>query len=1009
MALTLSRYRLMAKLGAGGMGEVYLAEDSRLGRKVAVKLLPAPCAVDADRMRRFELEARAASGLNHPNIVTVYDVGEADGTPFIALEYVEGRTLRGLVSQRLAADAVASIGAQVGRALAAAHAAGIVHRDVKPENVMVREDGYVKVLDFGIARLMSSMEATAADTRARTAPGIAVGTVRYMSPEQARGEEVTGATDVFSLGLVLYELATGRHPFGDAAGAAIWHALGPPTVTPPSRVNPEIPATMAALIQQMLEADPRRRPAPGDVASILDQLVGARFQPLPPSRVARVSTTHIVGREGERDALQAAFESVEAGRGQIVCIVGEPGIGKTTLVEDFLGELAAGIRPCVLARGRCSERLAGTEAYLPWLEALGGLLHSDARELVARLLRVLAPTWYAEVAPQASDTAPAAPYSAESGPGSPQRLKRELSAFLQEVTRLRPLVLFVDDLHWADVSTVDLTAYLASRFDSIRLLMVVAYRPSELRLARHPFLELLPDLQARRVCQELALEFLSRQLVDRYLALEFPDHRLPPALTELIHGKTEGSPLFVTDVVRYLRDRQVVAKSQGHWVLQGQLPDIEHDLPASTRAMIERKIAQLDDEDRRLLVAASVQGDEFDSAVVADALALDPGQVEERLANLERVHAFVRSVGERELPDRALTLRYRFTHMLYQNALYASLGPTRRAELSRSVADALLARHGSVGTVASELAKLFEAARDLPRAAGYYVLAAQGAARIFAYQEVITLARRGLKLLETLPDTPERRRQELDVLTVLGPAMSVIKGYAVPEVVQIYTRARELCRQSGEETPQLFPVLYNLWVIHNLRGEQQRAFELADRCVVLAEHAQDSGLLLLAREAIGESSVLSGEFQSARQHLEQAFALYDAELHHPLAVVYQYDPGVISCIMLAYALWYLGFQDQALKKMQAAVRLAEAYEQPHSLALAWCHASLLHHLRGETKMARERAEATLELANEQGLPFWLAYARILLGKGPRAGGGSRSRHCRDPRGHRWISRDRLGK
>lgn len=601
----------------------------------------------------------------------------------------------------------------------------------------------------------------------------------------------------------------------------------------------------------------------------------------------------------------------------------------------------------------------------------------------------MAPTWYAEIVPQALDVALGSPATIESTSGSPQRLKRELGTFLQEVTRLHPLVLFVDDLQWADVSTVDLTAYLASRFDSIRLLMVAAYRPSELRLARHPFLQLLPDLQARGVCRELALGFLTRPDVERYLALEFPDHRLPTALSELIHGKTEGSPLFVTDLVRYLRDRHVVAESQGHWVLQGVLPEIQHDLPESMRAMIERKIAQLEDEDRRLLVAASVQGYEFDSAIVAQVLALDAADVEERLARLERVHAFVRMVEERELPDHTLTLRYRFVHMLYQNALYGSLGPARRADLSRSVADAMLACHGGIGgTVASELASLFEAARDLSRAADSYVIAAQSAARIFAYQEVITLAQRGLKLLKKLPDTPERRRQELDVLTVLGPAVSVIKGYAVPEVVQIYTRARELCQQSGEEAPRLFAVLYNLWMIHDLRGEQQRAFELAEQCLGLAERAQDSGLLLLAREAMGESLLFSAEFESAREHLEQAFALYDAERHHTLAVVYQYDAGVICSIPSAHALWHLGYPDQALKKMQTAATLAGAYAQPHSLALAWCHAALLHHLRGETRAARDRAEAALALADEQGLQFFLAYAHILLGRAQVQEGGA---------------------
>src|SRR5262249_8056483 len=198
----------------------------------------------------------------------------------------------------------------------------------------------------------------------------------------------------------------------------------------------------------------------------------------------------------------------------------------------------------------------------------------------------------------------------------------------------------------------------------------------------------------RGICREVALVFLSRPDLARYLALEFPQHRFPDELAALIHAKTEGNPLFMVDLLRHLRDRQVLTQDQGRWVLARSLPDLERELPESVRNMIERKIAQLSDEDRRLLVAASVQGSGFEAAVVARALALGAAEVEEQLERLERVHAFIRLVGEYEFPDRTLTLRYHFVHVLYQNALYASLRPTRRASLSAAVAQALIGYHG---------------------------------------------------------------------------------------------------------------------------------------------------------------------------------------------------------------------------------------------------------------------------------------------------------------------------
>ena len=332
----------------------------------------------------------------------------------------------------------------------------------------------------------------------------------------------------------------------------------------------------------------------------------------------------------ERAELRAAFESVEVGRGLLLCIAGEPGIGKTTLVEDFLSEITRAGQPCIIARGKCSERLAGTEAYLPLLEALDSLLGSADRDSAGHLMKQLAPHWYDQVAPS-SDAASSDSRLGERAAISQERMKREMGAFIQELSGRRPLVLFFDDLHWADASTIDLLGYLASKFEAMRLLIIVTYRQSDLLLEKHPFLQLKPDLQARGLCHEIPLEFLSRAEIEEYLALEFPENRFPAEFAALIHAKTEGSPLFMADLARYLRDRQVITQERGAWVLAQSVPELERALPESVRGMIERKIIHLSEEDRRLLVVASVQGYEFDSAIVTRALGADAADVEERL------------------------------------------------------------------------------------------------------------------------------------------------------------------------------------------------------------------------------------------------------------------------------------------------------------------------------------------------------------------------------------------
>lgn len=251
--LEVGNYRIEKLLGAGGMGEVYLASEARLNRKVALKILPPEFVADAERVTRFEREARAVSALNHPNLVTIHDLGSLDGLHYIAMEYVEGQTLRELAAGRLKLKEILSVVAQAAEALAAAHRAGVVHRDVKPENIMVRADGYVKVLDFGLAKLLEA--STDVDAAAETQAGAVMGTLAYMSPEQAAGEPLDARTDVWSLGVVLYELATGRKPFAGSNRRETFNAILSEEPVPATETVPELPSELDHVLSKALEKD----------------------------------------------------------------------------------------------------------------------------------------------------------------------------------------------------------------------------------------------------------------------------------------------------------------------------------------------------------------------------------------------------------------------------------------------------------------------------------------------------------------------------------------------------------------------------------------------------------------------------------------------------------------------------------------------------------------------------------------------------------------------------------
>jgi tetratricopeptide (TPR) repeat protein len=837
-----------------------------------LKLLPEVYAQDPRALERFQREARTASALNHPHICTIYDIGEYQGQPFLVMELIEGQTLRAHASEHPPLAVLAELIGQAAKALTVAHAAGIVHRDIKPENVMVRRDGYVKVLDFGLARRLTAGLASAPSSDV-TEPGELLGTVHYMSPEQARGETASSASDIFALGIVLYELAVGQHPFPADSQVGVLHAIIAQPPLSPSRLNPEIPAPLEGLLLRMLEKDPRLRPSAAEVDAGLSVLAGT-MSGLKVGPGLLSTQRHTVGRQHELAELRAGFASASAGRGLLLCVAGEPGIGKTTVVEEFLDELAAGNRTCRLARGRCSERLAGTEAYLPLLEALDSLLQGRGGDAMAQVMKVVSPTWYVQIAPLAADDSSFARVREEAKVASQERLKRELAAFFQEVARLQPLVLFLDDVHWADASTVDLLAYVGSKCAAMRLLLVLSYRPSDLLLSQHAFLHVKMELQGRGVCREVSLAFLSRSDLERYLVLEFPEHGFPAEFAGLIHGRTEGNPLFMVDLLRYLRERSVIAQEQGRWELTQSVANIQQDLPESVRSMIQRKIERLGESDRRLLVAASVQGYEFDAAVVAKALASEAADVEERLEGLEQVHAFVCRLQEREFPDATLTLHYRFVHVLYQNTLYASLTPARKGALSIAVAEALLGYYGEQNAaVASELALLFEAGRDFARAADYFVVAAQNAAHVYANQEAVVLLGRALANAEKLRG-PARQSRILAAAMRRAPLYQTLARF--DEAISDCELSEKVAEEGGNRDAQIDAICGKAWTLFYCKrlGEME---ECGNQAVELARRAKSRVGLASAEGVLAGHRLCIGDLSAAEDYLDRAMPVLKEE------------------------------------------------------------------------------------------------------------------------------------
>ena len=317
-----------------------------------------------------------------------------------------------------------------------------------------------------------------------------------------------------------------------------------------------------------------------------------------------------------------------------------------------------------------------------------------------------------------------------------ERMLREMVDALGALASAAPVVLHLEDLHWADPSSIDLLRRLCQDAGKQRLLVTGTFRPEDVERGNHPFKNFLLEMQAHNQCEEMALGLLSREHLATYLDTRFAPNRFEPELAALIHRKTEGQPLFATSLVQFLVERGDIARVGDHWILTRPLSELDLEAPVNVRKMIRKKIEALEAEDRRALEYASIQGEEFTSAVLAGLLEMDDLALEERLDRLDKVHRLIQTMGEDELPDGTLTTRYRFTHVLYQNALYNDLVNKRRVLLHRQTGDLMIRFYGDQAPrFATQLAMHFERGRDFGRTVEFLIHAGDNARQINANEK----------------------------------------------------------------------------------------------------------------------------------------------------------------------------------------------------------------------------------------------------------------------------------
>jgi predicted ATPase len=625
--------------------------------------------------------------------------------------------------------------------------------------------------------------------------------------------------------------------------------------------------------------------------------------------------------------------------------------------------------------GHCFEQFGTAEPYLPLWEALAHLNRTHPTPALATLIERHAPTPDLVMAGDASRLAGSEPRVAS------ERMLRDLADTLESLAHDRPLVLVIEDLHWADYSTLDLVSALARRRGPARLMIVGTFRPGELPTLEHPLRKVAQDLVARRLCCEIAMSPLDEDAVGRYLAARFPGVAFPKELPSRLHQRTGGHPLFLASVIDDLIEREVLHDDS---VVRA----LDAEVPPTVRAVIETQFDRLASDEQRLLEAAVVAGVEFSAAAVAAILGHDVIAVEDACDSLARRHRFLAAAGDVEWPDGTLAAQYRFLHELYHNVVFTRLPAARRAQLHRALAVRLeRAWESKPNENAAELALHFEQGRDFAKAIGFLYEAARRATRQYAHREAVAYLRRAVAALDRVPDAP-RAKLELPILKSLAVQLQVTEGFAAPEVRQIQARARVLCE--GLDDPRAtFPVLWGIWLFHKVRSDLRDAERLSRQLLEMATGLGDTTFLLQAYQAISVTSLCLGEPLRCIEQMSHTAAIYDPARDSANTEVYGQDPRVATLAFGAVACQIGGRPDEALAASAAALELAKKLGQPSSYALALHFAAMLHQHRGDLEGVERHARASVELSRWEGFSFWHAGGTVLRNWGrATAGDGS---------------------
>jgi DNA-binding SARP family transcriptional activator len=892
------RYRLDEQIGVGGMGTVYRAKDTLIRRDVAIKVISAST-LGEEAQARIMREAQTAGQLNHPNIVSVYDAGEVAGSPYVVMELIEGETL--WERRERPFEELLLLLIQVCDALGYAHAKAVIHRDLKPDNVMILSGQTAKLMDFSLARSLGASRLTAT--------GSLTGTVAYLAPEIALGRKATPQSDLYAVGVMLYELVTGRLPFdSDDPLAVVSQHIHAPLV-PPSTYNAEIPAVLEKAILKLLSKTPEER---FESAKKL-QAVFENMQASPAAdtavavEVSRASTGpggqlqllerivrgRLIGRQEQLAELKNFWDRAARGESHLVLISGEPGVGKSRLAREL--SVYASLGGGQVLTGQFQPEMDIT--YLGFREAMRVYLRSSSPDEVKLNVEPVA-TELVKLLPEMAEMFEEVGSNPHIDGMGEERLRMfdYMTRFLTGIAAAAPVLLVLEDLHWADGSSLEFLHYLLRNLQGAPLLVLGTYREVSLDPER-PFYEKLLGLNRERLYTRIPLRRLNADCVHKMLEVLL-DGPVNGELADQIYAETQGNPFFVEEVVKSLIGRNALRRQDNLWQ-----PEEGMDLhvPQSIQVAIGKRITRLSEDARDLLTRAAVQGHVFNVDVLQSVLDWDEDRVLDALEEAENAQLIHDSEGGDDE-------HYHFEHALTAQVLYEGINLRRRSRLHHQTGDAIetvFAR--KIDDMVEKLAHHYALAsqRAAEKTIMYGLRAAEKAASVYAHEQTLSHYGVVLDTLEDLNDSAQSAR----VWELVGDINSKLRD--AQGAVHAYENALKLVVETGsKDSVDYFRIAFRL-------GEWLYYVDLSRSRDLLEE--------ILSNTALPSDSLLRAQVMS--------------EL-----VIHLVDEGSL---------------DEAFEIAEEALGLVKNGEDPKALANAWRALGQVHQARHDREAYHEAVEGQL--------------------------------------------------